>query len=76
MNGDPDLDREDFAQAVANRLSERAALDGRRALELAEALVSDMLDHEGVEFGAESHAWTRAEAVDLADEELFEWERA
>ena len=72
----PLLDREAFAQAIADRLTAAGGWPPTAARELAETVLADLLDFENIAFGAPGLGWTTADAHDLADEEIFEMRRA
>jgi hypothetical protein len=68
-----ELDREAFVEAMADHYVGQTNLARTQALEYAWITLSEHLNDEGIEFGADGYAWTASGAVALVDEELTGW---
>lgn len=70
----PAKDKSEFILWMADRYGDKANLTAAQALEFAAVDYEEMIDGDGIEFGAPSNDWTRGAAYDLVDESMSCWD--
>lgn len=66
------LTKEQWLSKAADIFQERKDLDRDCAIDAAEAILSDFLISEEIEFGCESHDWN--DPAEMVEDELRHWD--
>lgn len=72
-NSERPISENEFKACIASRLMSVTDIDETEATELAQSVLANHLELEGVSYGDPEHVWNKETAEIITDEELMCW---